>query len=98
MSLEQLNTIDVVRHFLEGRQAVAFGVAANKQERYRWVQKKRVKHRYTLLGKPEKGLVTRYLMEVTRYSHAQSKRLIQPLLKSRVFTRMIAVSTLTTVS
>ena len=69
MSLEQLNTIDDVRHFLDGTQAVAFGVATNRQERYRWVQKVLVKHRYILLGKLNKGLITRYLMKVTSYSH-----------------------------
>jgi hypothetical protein len=36
MSLEQLNSIDDVRVFLEGTQAVIFGVTATKKERYRW--------------------------------------------------------------
>ncbi|MFT4670787.1 MAG: hypothetical protein ACI945_000119 [Pseudohongiellaceae bacterium] len=46
MSLEQLITIDAIGQFLEGTQAVAFNVATNKHERYRWVQKTLVKHRY----------------------------------------------------
>jgi hypothetical protein len=82
MSLEQLNSMDDVRHFLDGTQAVAFGVATNKQERYRWVQKTLVKHRYMLLGKLNKGLITRYLMKVTSYSHAQTKRLIRQYVKT----------------
>ena len=45
MSLEQLNSIDDVRGFLEGTHAVIFGVTATKKERYRWVQKVLVKHR-----------------------------------------------------
>ena len=73
MSLEQLTTLDTVRRFLEGTQAVA----VMKQERYRWVQKTLVKHRYILLGKRDKGIITRYLMKVTGYSHAQTKRLIR---------------------
>ncbi|MFT5118155.1 MAG: hypothetical protein ACI9NY_001693 [Kiritimatiellia bacterium] len=77
MSLEQLNSIDDVRGFLEGTQAVIFGVAATKKERYRWVQKALVKHRYMLLNKAGKGLMTRYLMKVTSYSHVQTKRLIR---------------------
>ena len=39
MSLEQLTTLTAIRKFLEGTQAVAFGVATNKQERYRWSRK-----------------------------------------------------------
>lgn len=68
MSLESLNTMDDVRHFLDGTQVLAFGVATNKQERYRWVQKTLLKPRYMLQGKPDKGLITRYLMQVTSYS------------------------------
>lgn len=77
MSLEQLTTIDAIKQFLEGTQAVAFSVATSKQERYRWVQKTLVKHSYLLLGKAGKGTVTRYLMKVTGYSLAQTKRLIR---------------------
>jgi hypothetical protein len=51
MSLEQLTTINAIAQFLEGTQAVAFNVAINKHERYRWVQKTLVRHRYMLLGK-----------------------------------------------
>ena len=82
MSLEQLTTIDAIGQFLEGTQAVAFNVATNKQERYRWVQKTLVKHRYMLLGKADKGTVTRYLMKVTGYSLAQTKRLIGQYVKT----------------
>ncbi len=74
MKLEQLNTLDAIRQFLEGTQAVTFSVATNKAERYRWVQKTLVKHRYMLLGKTDKGTVTRYVMKVTGYSQAQTKR------------------------
>jgi len=34
MSLEQLTSIAAIRQFLEGTQAVAFGIATNKQARY----------------------------------------------------------------
>jgi hypothetical protein len=45
MNLEQLNTLDDVRYFLDGTQTVIYGVSATKKERYRWVQKALVKHR-----------------------------------------------------
>jgi transposase len=86
MSLEQLTSIEDVSHFLDGTQAVVFGVATNKQARYCWVQKTLVKHRYLLLGKVDKGILTRYLMKVTGYSRAQIKRLIQQYAQTGVVT------------
>jgi len=76
MKLEQLNSIEAIGQFLEGTQAVAFSVAISKPERYRWVQRTLVKHEYILQSKANKGVITRYLMKVTGYSHAQIKRLI----------------------
>ena len=84
MSLEQLTTLEAIKQFLEGTQAVAFNVATNKRERYQWVQKTLVKHRYLLLGKADKGVVTRYLIKVTGYSLAQTKRLIRQYVKTGV--------------
>ena len=86
MSLEQLTNIEDVSRFLEGTQAVAFGVAISKKARYRWVQKTLVKHGYLLLSKANKGIITRYLMKVTGYSHAQVKRLIQQYAKTGTVT------------
>lgn len=77
MSLEQLITLDAIKQFLDGTQAIAFNVATAKAERYRWVQKTLVKHRHLLVGKTDRGTVTRYLMKVTGYSLAQTKRLIR---------------------
>lgn len=82
MSLEQLTTLDTVRHFLDGTQNVAFAVATQKKERYRWVQTTLIKHHYLLLSKADKGVITRYLMKVTGYSRAQTKRLIRQYVKT----------------
>ena len=82
MRLEQLNTLDAIRQFLDGTQAVAFNVTTGKRERYRWVQKTLVRHRYGLLGKADRGTMTRYLMKVTGYSLAQTKRLIRQYVKT----------------
>lgn len=82
MSLEQLTTFEEMRAFLAGTQAVVFAVSTDKKARYQWVQKTLVKWRYTQRGKADKGLITRYLMKVTDYSHAQVKRLIQQYVKT----------------
>jgi hypothetical protein len=39
MKLEQLNSIEDIRRFLDGTDIVAFNVVTTKQERYQWVQK-----------------------------------------------------------
>ena len=82
MSLEQLTTIGAIKQFLEGTQAVAFSVATHKKERYRWLQSTLVKHHYMQLSKADKGTITRYLMKVTGYSLAQTKRLIRQYVKT----------------
>jgi len=90
MKLDQLTTIETIRQFLEGTQAVAFCVANSKQERYQWIQKTLVNFRYFSLGKADKGLITRYLMKVTDYSHAQMKRLIRQYIKKGTVTVKLA--------
>ena len=82
MTLDQLTTLESISQFLDGTQAVAFAVATTKAERYRWIQKTLVTHRYLRLGKLDRGLITRYLMKVTGYSHSQLKRLIQQYVKT----------------
>lgn len=84
MSLDQLTTLEDVQKFLDGTQAVAFSVASTKQARYQWVQRTLVKHRYLTQARAAKGLITQYLMKVTGYSHAQTKRLIQQYAKTGV--------------
>ena len=61
MSL-QLTTIAAISQFLAGTQAVAFSVATTQQERYHWVRKTLVKLQYLLLGKADKGIVTRLVV------------------------------------
>ncbi len=90
MSLDQLTTIEAVQQFLNGTQAVAFGIATNKKERYRWIQKTLVKHQYILLSKAHKGVITRYLMKVAGYSLAQTKRLMRQYVKTGTVTVTLA--------
>ena len=76
MNADELTTLEQVTAFLDGTQAIAFGVASNKAERYQWLQKTLIRFDYTTLSKPHKGVLTRLLMKVSGYSHAQTKRLI----------------------
>ncbi len=84
MSLEQLTTIDAIKQFLEGIQAVAFNIASDKKERYSWLQSVLVKPRFMQFGKADKGVITRCLLKVTGYSLAQIKRLIRQYVKTGI--------------
>ena len=90
MSLDQLTSIEAIQQFLNGTQAVAFSIATNKQERYRWVQKTLVKHQYILRNRADKGVITRYLIKITGYSSAQTKRLIRQYVQTGEVTVKLA--------
>jgi hypothetical protein len=76
MNDTQLETLDQIRQFLEGTEAISFQIES-KDARYRWIQHALVKFRYMTLSKANKGLITRYIRKMTGYSLAQVKRLIK---------------------
>ena len=77
MTLDNLNRIEQMRDFLAGTQAVVFTVATSKEERYRCIESVLRRVRYAELKRQDKGIMMRFLMKITGYSHAQLKRLIQ---------------------
>jgi transposase InsO family protein len=81
MNDKQLETLDQVRQFLEGTEAVSFQIES-KDARYRWLQHTLVKFRYLQLSKTDKGLITCYIRKMTGYSLAQVKRLIRQYRKT----------------
>ena len=76
MNDTHIETLQQVRRFLEGTEAIRFEIES-KEMRYRWTQTTLVKFRYLALGKVDKGLLTRYIRKMTGYSLAQVKRLIK---------------------
>jgi len=76
MKLGDLTTIDQLRDFLSGTQAVAFSVIGEKGAGYRWIQGELVRWRYLHCVRQDKGVVIRYLMKVSGYSRQQLTRLI----------------------
>jgi len=81
MNDTQLETLDQVRQFLDGTEAISFQIES-KDARYRWIQHTLVKFRYLKLSKTNKGLITRYIRKMTGYSLAQVKRLIKQYRKT----------------
>jgi transposase InsO family protein len=71
----QLQTVEQVRQFLEGSEAVEFrGLTA--KEKYYWIEEVLIRFKYHLLKRDEKGVVRRYIRKVTGYSRSQVSRLI----------------------
>ena len=71
----QLQTVEQVRQFLEGSEAVEFrGLTA--KEKYYWIEEVLIRFRYHRLKRAEKGVVRRYIQKVTGYSKSQVSRLI----------------------
>jgi len=71
----QLQTVEQVRQFLEGSEAVEFrGLTA--KEKYYWIEEVLIRFRYHRLKREEKGVIRRYIQKVTGYSRSQVSRLI----------------------
>jgi len=71
----KLQTVEQVRQFLEGSEALEFrGLKA--EERYYWIETTLVRFSYIRLKKAEKGVIRQYIKKVTGYSRSQVSRLI----------------------
>jgi hypothetical protein len=75
MNDERLQTIEQVKHFLEGSEALEFG-GVSAEERYRWIEKVLKRFKYYRLKRAQKGVIRRYIEKVSGYSRAQVSRLI----------------------
>ena len=65
-----------MQRFVDGALLVEFAFV-NKDECYRWIQSTLVRFRYMTCSRQDKGLISRYLQQVSGYSSRQVKRLIQ---------------------
>jgi transposase InsO family protein len=81
MNETRLNTVAQLRAFLEGTLEVKFNPIRNDAERYGFIAGVLGRFAYRQLGKPDKGVVMRYLARITEYSRAQLKRLVSRHLK-----------------
>ena len=75
MNDTRLETIEQIRAFVAGTEAIEFSMESTP-ERYAWIQATLIRLRYVSLSKGDKGLVRRYLQKLTGYSRQQLTRLI----------------------
>ena len=75
MDDSQATNLEQIRAFLAGSGQVRFA-GQRRPEVYGWVEKILLGQQYASLGRPEKGLVRRYIARMTGRSRAQVTRLI----------------------
>ena len=71
----QIETIEQVRRFLAGSGAMKMAISS-KTERYEWVLATLIRFEYLTLGKAERGVLLKYLQQVSGYSRAQISRMV----------------------
>ncbi len=81
MKLDNLMSVSDMEAFLNGSQTIAFGVAASKDERYRFVENILKRFNYARLRRQDKGIVMKFLMKISGYSRQQLTRMIQRYLE-----------------
>ena len=69
------SSLEQIQAFLGGSAPVRFA-GQGRDEVYAWAERTLVRHEYASLGKAEKGLVRRYLAQMSGLSRAQVTRLI----------------------
>ena len=75
MDDSEATSLEQIRAFLAGSGEVRFS-GQRRQEVYGWVEKTLLGQQYASLGRPDKGLVRRYIVRMTGLSRAQVTRLI----------------------
>lgn len=87
MKLDNLKTIEQMREFLTGSQPIAFSVATNKDERYRFVEGVLRRFGYSHLKRQEKGILIQFVIKVCGYSRQQLTRMIQRFVETGTLKR-----------
>ena len=81
MDDSQIETIEQVSQFLEGAAAMEMAISS-KTESYGWIRGTLVRFQYLTLSKADRGLIRRYLQQISGYSRAQITRLIKQYRKT----------------
>lgn len=77
MNEAQVKTLQQVRAVLEGTAAMEMRAVRDPSDSYGWVAAVLKRFNYRQLGRPERGLVLRYLARFSGYSRAQITRLVK---------------------
>ena len=81
MNDSHIETLEQVRQFLDGAAVMEITISS-KADCYQWIQGTLVRFQYLSLGKADRGLIRRYLQQISGYSRAQIARLIKQYRKT----------------
>jgi hypothetical protein len=76
MDERKIKTIEDITLFLAGADSAELRIQGSKDDIYSWVERTLNRLRYSKLSKKEKGLVLRYLIQLSGYSRQQVTRFI----------------------
>jgi len=82
MDETQIRTLEEVERFLAGTADTSLKLHGSKDDVYAWIQHTLVRFRYMGLRKKPKGLVRRYIQQLSGYSRPQMNRLIKQYRKT----------------
>jgi len=82
MDETQIRTLEDVEQFLTGMTGASLQLQGSKDDCYRWIQHTLVRFGYLWLAKKQKGLVRRYIRQLSGYSYPQMDRLIEQFRKT----------------
>jgi len=82
MDETQIGTLEEIERFLSGASQARPVVQGGKDETYGWIERTLVRFRYIQLNKKGKGIVRRYIVQLSGYSRQQITRLISQYRKS----------------
>ena len=82
MDETQIRTLEEVERFLCGTGQVRLLLQGGKDATYAWIERTLVRFSYMLIDRKGKGIVRRYIMQLSGYSRQQITRLISQYRKS----------------
>ncbi|MDQ6967121.1 MAG: hypothetical protein Q9M14_00380 [Mariprofundaceae bacterium] len=79
---DELNTLDDITSFLQAELCPSMELQGSKEDVYNWLEKTLIRFRYMWLDKKKKGLVLRYIEQITGYSRQHVSKLVHAYTKT----------------
>lgn len=82
MNEAQIQTLEDVEQFLAGVTETSLVLQGNKDDVYAWIKRTLIRFRFLWLGKKQKGLVLRYIEQLSGYSRQHVTKLVKEYRKT----------------
>ncbi|MFQ5356640.1 MAG: integrase, partial [Mariprofundaceae bacterium] len=82
MNEVQIQTLEDVEQFLAGMTETSLVLQGNKDDIYAWIKRTLIRFRFLWLGKKQKGLVLRYIEQLSGYSRQHVTKLVKEYRKT----------------